>query len=150
MCRRPPVSQKTLCAEHAIVSRAHSKTWEARNPEKKPTYLRTRGLARRSIAQTMARGEIVALLQTPCIYCGEVATSIDHVLPLDLQRRHLWPFLDTMPERKNAVAACRSDNSSKVNRTPAEWGRPFLYMPTGLDRRVLSHCGLLPKSNRAA
>jgi len=48
-----------------------------------------------------------------CGYCGGVGTTIDHIIPRAQGGQHVW---------KNVVSACRSCNSRKAARTPAEAG----------------------------
>lgn len=57
-----------------------------------------------------------------CRYCGALADTVDHVIP----RSH-----NGSNEDWNLVAACRSCNSRKHNRTPVEAGMPFL--PSGVN-----------------
>lgn len=52
-----------------------------------------------------------------CQYCGRGADSIDHVLPRSRGGGDGWD---------NLAAACRSCNSAKRNRTPAEAGMRLL------------------------
>jgi 5-methylcytosine-specific restriction endonuclease McrA len=46
-----------------------------------------------------------------CQYCGDAAENLDHVLPRSRGGDHTW---------ENVVAACRSCNARKGDRTPAE------------------------------
>jgi 5-methylcytosine-specific restriction endonuclease McrA len=65
-----------------------------------------------------------------CVYCGGVATSIDHVVPRSRGGRHTWD---------NVVSACRRCNHVKADRTVAEIGwrlRPP-QEPMGSAWRVL-------------
>lgn len=55
-----------------------------------------------------------------CAYCGDPATTIDHVLPAS--RGGTWSWLNT-------VAACRPCNSRKSNRTPQEAGMRLRVPP---------------------
>lgn len=48
-----------------------------------------------------------------CQYCGDKATTVDHVIPRSRGGRHVW---------NNVVAACQSCNSRKDNHTLAEIG----------------------------
>ena len=48
-----------------------------------------------------------------CQYCGRPAENIDHVLPRSRGGEHTW---------ENIVAACRSCNTRKGDRTPQEAG----------------------------
>lgn len=47
-----------------------------------------------------------------CVYCGQIATSVDHVVPISRGG-------SDSPE--NLVPCCRSCNSRKNRRTPQEW-----------------------------
>ena len=47
-----------------------------------------------------------------CVYCGNEASTIDHVVPIERGGHNL---------QQNLVAACRSCNSSKGNRLLEEW-----------------------------
>lgn len=65
-----------------------------------------------------------------CVYCGRVATSIDHVVPRSRGGRHEW---------RNVVSACRRCNHVKADRTVADLGwrlRPP-QEPTGAAWRIL-------------
>lgn len=48
-----------------------------------------------------------------CQYCGVDAEDVDHVVPRSRGGEHVW---------ENVVAACRSCNASKEDRTPREAG----------------------------
>lgn len=50
-----------------------------------------------------------------CVYCGEPAKALDHVIPL---------FRGGSDTAKNLVAACRSCNSSKGHKLLSEWTPP--------------------------
>lgn len=58
------------------------------------------------------RCEVAAILNSPCAYCGGVATEIDHVVPLSRGGGN---------EMTNLAPACRRCNSSKGNRSLEEW-----------------------------
>ena len=55
-----------------------------------------------------------------CSYCGNAATTIDHVLPRSRGGQDAW---------ENLVACCLSCNNSKGDRTPAEMGWRLLQPP---------------------
>ena len=66
-----------------------------------------------------------------CVYCGGVATSVDHVIPRSRGGQHVW---------ENVVAACRRCNHTKSDRHISElgWGiRPSPRAPTGSVWRIL-------------
>lgn len=73
--------------------------------------------------KTTARLTNRALLQRDdwtCAYCGEHATTVDHVKPRSQGGKHRW---------NNVVAACKPCNSRKANKTPAEAGMKLLTKP---------------------
>jgi len=55
-----------------------------------------------------------------CQYCAGAAENLDHVLPRSRGGDHAW---------ENVVAACRSCNARKGNRTPAEAGMSLACTP---------------------
>lgn len=55
-----------------------------------------------------------------CAYCGDAASTIDHVLPRSRGGRNEW---------LNTVAACGRCNNRKGNRTPAEARMPLRVRP---------------------
>lgn len=55
-----------------------------------------------------------------CVYCGEYADTIDHIVP---------KAQGGLTISKNCVAACKKCNGKKADRTPEEAGMPFLYQP---------------------
>jgi 5-methylcytosine-specific restriction endonuclease McrA len=65
-----------------------------------------------------------------CVYCGKVATSIDHVVPRSRGGRHEW---------NNVVSACRRCNHVKADRTVADlgWRLHPPKEPTGSAWRIL-------------
>lgn len=67
---------------------------------------------RRRVA-SVSRRAVFARDDYRCQYCGEGADSIDHVVPRSRGGSDDWD---------NLAAACRSCNSAKRNRTPAEAG----------------------------
>lgn len=63
-----------------------------------------------------------------CAYCGAHATTVDHLLPAS--RGGLWTWLNT-------VAACRTCNGRKANRTPEEAGMRLRIVPYAPTRAQL-------------
>ena len=66
-----------------------------------------------------------------CVYCGNAATSIDHVVPRSRGGRHEW---------SNVVSACRRCNHVKADRTVSDLGwrmQPPPQEPTGTAWRIL-------------
>lgn len=56
-----------------------------------------------------------------CGYCGDHATTVDHILPRSRGGRNTW---------QNTVAACDRCNQRKGDRTPAEAGMLLRFKPT--------------------
>jgi hypothetical protein len=56
-----------------------------------------------------------------CVYCGGIASTVDHVLPRSRGGRNTW---------LNTVAACGFCNHRKGDRTPAEAGMALRSKPT--------------------
>ena len=55
-----------------------------------------------------------------CGYCGNQATTIDHVIPRSQGGKNTW---------QNTVSACNPCNQRKGRRTPAEAGMTLLIKP---------------------
>lgn len=55
-----------------------------------------------------------------CQYCGNGAENLDHVIPRSRGGDHAW---------ENVVAACRTCNTRKGNRTPEEAGMTLRSRP---------------------
>jgi len=86
-------------------------------PMGRATRCKAHARPRRIVAGTAWRSVRAKVLKRDgyrCRYCGEKATSVDHVLP------HSRGGTDA-PE--NLVACCRWCNTSKGSKTPAEWRR---------------------------
>jgi 5-methylcytosine-specific restriction endonuclease McrA len=64
-----------------------------------------------------------------CGYCGDDATTVDHVLPQS--RGGTWSW-------HNTVAACARCNHRKANRTPSEAGMRLLAQPFAPTRAQLA------------
>ena len=75
-----------------------------------------------------------------CGYCGDPANTVDHIVPYAKGGKSTW---------LNTVAACRSCNHVKRNRTPEEAGMKLHttpYIPTWWDLAA----GWLPKEDLAS
>lgn len=59
-----------------------------------------------------------------CAYCGEKATTVDHIIPKSRGGGNTWD---------NLIAACFPCNNFKDNRTPLEAGMDLMFMPTPLS-----------------
>ncbi|MER6227438.1 HNH endonuclease [Streptomyces sp. 900105755] len=55
-----------------------------------------------------------------CAYCGQRATTVDHVVPRAQGGTDSW---------LNTVASCAEDNHRKADRTPEQAGMPLLRKP---------------------
>jgi 5-methylcytosine-specific restriction endonuclease McrA len=67
-----------------------------------------------------------------CAYCGNAATSVDHIVPRSRGGRHEW---------ENVVAACSRCNRVKADRSVADLGwrlHTVPARPTGAAWRVLA------------
>jgi 5-methylcytosine-specific restriction endonuclease McrA len=67
--------------------------------------------------------DIDKCIEPPCVYCGQEATTVDHIVPLN--------YYGGGYEKTNLVAACRSCNSTKKDRTPSEAKMDMNYLPDG-------------------
>ncbi|MEV7420692.1 HNH endonuclease [Streptomyces sp. NPDC089919] len=70
--------------------------------------------------------------QHRCAYCGQRATTVDHVVPKAQGGGDTW---------LNTVASCAADNHRKAARTPEEAGMPLLrkpFVPTPTDAMLFS------------
>ena len=91
-------------------------TWKAR----KASYVNVRRARKRGaeVAGPVPPEVYEAIRASgPCVYCGALATTVDHVLALD---RGGWEH------ESNLVPACGTCNSSKWNRLLTEWYRTDL------------------------
>lgn len=55
-----------------------------------------------------------------CAYCGEFASTVDHIMPQSRGGPNVWG---------NLIAACFSCNNMKADRTPEEAGMKLLWPP---------------------
>ena len=65
-----------------------------------------------------------------CVYCGEDATSVDHLIPR---------FKNGPDAADNLVPACRECNSSKGSRDAFVWAAGKGFFPVQVARRYLAH-----------
>jgi len=92
-----------------------------------PPIVALRGASRINLFDVVPTFGKVKLLKRDrhtCAYCGEVqdarVLTVDHVVPASRGGRLSW---------MNTVAACRSCNSRKADRTPDEARMPLLFAP---------------------
>ena len=80
-----------------------------------PLVVRLRYMVRapRRTRAALSRRAVFARDDHRCQYCGQMADSIDHVMPRSRGGGHEWT---------NLVAACRRCNLAKRDRTPEEAG----------------------------
>lgn len=74
-----------------------------------------------------------------CVYCGAVATSLDHVIPRSRGGEHVW---------ENVVAACGRCNHAKADRHLHDLGwrlRRAPRAPTGVAWRILGSRRMDPR-----
>ncbi|HVV29665.1 MAG TPA: HNH endonuclease [Mycobacteriales bacterium] len=73
-----------------------------------------------------------------CVYCGDAATSLDHVVPRSRGGGHTWD---------NVVAACRRCNHQKADRPLHDlgWRIPRPVAPTGAAWRILGSRWMDPR-----
>ena len=86
----------------------------------------------------ISRKGVLARDQHRCVYCGQQATSLDHVVPRSRGGAHAW---------ENVVAACGRCNHHKADRTLADLGwrlRRAPLAPTGAAWRILGSRRLDP------
>jgi 5-methylcytosine-specific restriction endonuclease McrA len=72
------------------------------------------------VRASISRRAVFARDHFACQYCGSKAESIDHVIPRSRGGLHVW---------ENIVAACRSCNTRKENRSPREAGLTLRSKP---------------------
>lgn len=81
---------------------------------------------------TLTRPAVLARDRYRCAYCNQRGTTVDHVIPRSRGGRHRWD---------NVVAACRTCNGRKDDRTPQEAGMTLLwdpYVPAGTVALVVA------------
>ena len=94
--------------------RLKERNWRANNPQKVlKSNLRRRSRVRAGGIYAVSKKEIFAILSQPCFYCGSRDfPTVDHIVPVSRLGRH---------SIGNLIAACKSCNSSKRDRTIMEW-----------------------------
>lgn len=69
---------------------------------------------------TLTRRAVLARDRYRCAYCEKRATTVDHVIPRSRGGGNVW---------ENVVAACRTCNGRKDDRTPEEAGMKLRFKP---------------------
>lgn len=105
--------------------RLKNRNWAASNPQKIiQKNLRRNSRVKAGGIYLISKTEINHILAKPCFYCGlKEQITIDHVMPVSRNGKH---------SIGNLVAACKSCNSSKKDRTITEWNKQktALQVPT--------------------
>jgi 5-methylcytosine-specific restriction endonuclease McrA len=105
-----------LLREKADLIEANGERWRSERHEVMvPSVIRLRTYVRVPYASRapLHRRAVFARDSGTCQYCGARAENLDHVVPRSRGGTHTW---------ENVVAACRSCNNRKGNRTPSEVG----------------------------
>lgn len=112
---------KMLFRQVAIVEEAHPDRMIGPHPWPRVIrlvrYVTTRWMHRPA---SYSRSAVLRRDRHTCGYCGAVAGTLDHILPLSRGGGSTW---------LNSVAACARCNSRKANRTPAEAGMRLRKSP---------------------
>jgi 5-methylcytosine-specific restriction endonuclease McrA len=80
-------------------------------------YVKYQGNADRSLP---TKQNVLARDSSTCIYCGQMATTVDHILPKSRGGLDTW---------ENLAGACFPCNNMKDDRTPFEAGMKLLWEP---------------------
>lgn len=76
---------------------------------------------------SLSRRAVFVRDEHTCQYCGRTAENVDHVIPRSKGGAHTWD---------NVVAACKSCNSRKENKSPADVGMRLRRPPVPPHDRV--------------
>ncbi len=111
-----------LCDKADIVADDGTQVHSERMSVSSPLVIRLRYVVKVPYHRhtAMSRRAVFARDNHKCGYCGSHADSIDHVLPRSRGGKNVW---------ENVIAACRSCNLRKRDRTPEEAGMKMMTMP---------------------
>lgn len=111
-----------LCDKADIVADDGTQVHSERMSVSSPLVIRLRYVVKVPYHRhtAMSRRAVFARDNHRCGYCGSHADSIDHVLPRSRGGKNVW---------ENVIAACRSCNLRKRDRTPEEAGMKMMTMP---------------------
>ena len=128
-CRQADIIEDDGTTVLRIAQRAQPVVIRLRYVVKVPYHRRT----------AMSRRAVFVRDEHSCQYCGDMADSIDHIMPRSRGGQHIW---------ENVAAACRPCNLRKRDRTPDEAGMRLARPPRapkelGLDHGV-GHRGRRP------
>ena len=90
---------------------AHLRAWADWALDNRPHRGKARSLWRR-LLDDEGRAYVAVLRHDPCSYCGESATSVDHIQPRSAGGAHDWD---------NLTAACGPCNSAKRDKPLLLW-----------------------------
>ena len=97
-------------------SRLKVREWRTNNPDAvRAIKNRRRARLLSAIHEPYRASDIYKRDENKCAYCNDIATCLDHVVPLSR---------GGADADYNLVAACRPCNTSKFNRLLSEWKRP--------------------------
>lgn len=120
--------------ENKAVFKAYVKAYLVANPDKAKAWAQNYRARKRS-AGLVTGAEIRAILGPAevCFYCeepfGSGVKTVDHIIPLCQGGANaVW----------NLVPCCKSCNSTKKHRTPAQWGAPRVGMAR-LNEKLAEH-----------
>lgn len=112
-----------LVNRKADLVHAGGDVWSSEREEfRVPTVIRLRTYVRVPFRRRIPlnRKAVFARDRHRCQYCGTSAENLDHVMPRSRGGDHTW---------ENVVAACRSCNTRKGDRTPDEAGMQLRETP---------------------
>jgi 5-methylcytosine-specific restriction endonuclease McrA len=110
-------------AKAELLERNHQVIHTPTTSQRAPSVIRLVYMVKRPRPRVkLSRREVFARDRHTCQYCGTHGRelTIDHVLPKHRGGRHEW---------ENLVAACRTCNHRKGNKTPAEARMSLLHEP---------------------
>lgn len=90
---------------HREERREWNRRYRKENPDKTRHYVDRR--SQQVIYTKEAREYITTIFKDPCVYCGRVAGTVDHIDPVSLGGSNDWD---------NLASACRACNSMKNNK----------------------------------
>lgn len=124
LAKKTPEERKDYYSQRYLRNKvrynAQSKAWAKSNPHKSQASVHQNTVKRlyptAYAAADFTTAELADWLKhnrgTPCKYCGQAATHIDHVHPLSRGGAHQW---------SNLVMACEYCNVAKSTQTPEEF-----------------------------
>ncbi len=90
--------------EHRAERIEADRRWRAENPEKAAALARSQAIRRRAGRDDESAEWAAIVVADPCVYCGEPAHEVEHIVPLAGGGTNDW---------MNLTGACKSCNSSK-------------------------------------